>query len=252
MIGDLGPGRPRLEMWLDRFTRSRGRRFWFGFVTETRRAQLQHLVDRASRGMGSPYRIADNDIQEDPYVRLTDPLDKGGFGRPVHETYRFGWYFYGVYVADPASTRASVRRLLALAPEFYERVARVWRHSVRSRKGKGTIVADESIILSRHLAHERSSFLATRRKVMDDFRCSVCSMQFQDVYGNLGINFAEAHHLVPLGQLGKRVRTTLEDLGTVCANCHRMLHRLGGKPDDVRALRRIVRRSRASGTGEKR
>jgi predicted HNH restriction endonuclease len=44
-----------------------------------------------------------------------------------------------------------------------------------------------------------------------------------------------------------RVRsTTVEDLITVCSNCHRMLHRMssGGFQDIVR-LKQIVRRGRA-------
>ena len=34
----------------------------------------------------------------------------------------------------------------------------------------------------------------------------------------------EVHHKIPLGELGKRRKTRLEDLMCVCANCHRVLH----------------------------
>jgi hypothetical protein len=49
-------------------------------------------------------------------------------------------------------------------------------------------------------------------------------------------------HRVPLGQLRDQVKTRVEDLITVCANCHRMLHRMAGTRDDASKLKRTVRR----------
>ena len=34
------------------------------------------------------------------------------------------------------------------------------------------------------------------------------------------------------------------DLVTVCGNCHRMLHRMDGKPDDIAKLKAIIRKNR--------
>jgi predicted HNH restriction endonuclease len=77
---------------------------------------------------------------------------------------------------------------------------------------------------------------------MDKHTCQVCGMRFEDIYGNLGEDFAEAHHVVPLSKLRGKVETRIEDLRTVCANCHRMLHKMQGKKGDVEKLRAIVRR----------
>jgi predicted HNH restriction endonuclease len=60
------------------------------------------------------------------------------------------------------------------------------------------------------------------------------------MYGKLGRTFAEAHHRVPLSQLKGKVLTELKDLVTVCSNCHRMLHRMDGKTNDLKKLRAIV------------
>jgi 5-methylcytosine-specific restriction protein A len=73
----------------------------------------------------------------------------------------------------------------------------------------------------------------------------VCDDRFEDLYGNLGVEFAEAHHIVPLSKLSGMVKTSLEDLMSVCANCHRMLHRMSGKPNDIARLRAIVQEQRA-------
>jgi len=93
-----------------------------------------------------------------------------------------------------------------------------------------------------HLQRERSSYLATERKIYDDYECQVCGLSFEEAYGTLGEGFAEAHHRVPLHRLKGRTRTRLDDLSTVCANCHRMLHKMKGRRDDVERLKTIVKR----------
>jgi predicted HNH restriction endonuclease len=97
-----------------------------------------------------------------------------------------------------------------------------------------------------HLRRERSHLLATECKIRDNYECKVCGLTFAHVYGKLGVGFAEAHHRVPLSQLKEHVKMRLRDLATVCANCHRMLHRMEGKRDDITKLRDVVRRHRAA------
>jgi hypothetical protein len=55
--------------------------------------------------------------------------------------------------------------------------------------------------------------------------CEVCEFDFSDRYGELGDDFIEAHHRVPLSESNAEVETSVDDLAMVCANCHRMLHR---------------------------
>ncbi len=55
--------------------------------------------------------------------------------------------------------------------------------------------------------------------------CQVCGFDFLDRYGEVGRDFIEAHHTVPLSSLKGEIKTKLSDLALVCANCHRMLHR---------------------------
>lgn len=88
----------------------------------------------------------------------------------------------------------------------------------------------EGRILTRlHLQKERNSKVVERKKaqVLDKFgrlACEVCGFDFAEVYGELGVGFAECHHLIPLAELDAEVKTRLSDLAIVCANCHRMLH----------------------------
>jgi 5-methylcytosine-specific restriction protein A len=72
-------------------------------------------------------------------------------------------------------------------------------------------------------------------------RCEVpgCGFDFEQVYGRLGANYAQVHHLTPLSAQAEVVQTTLKDLAVVCANCHAMIH-LGGK---CRPLSELIRSS---------
>jgi predicted HNH restriction endonuclease len=61
-------------------------------------------------------------------------------------------------------------------------------------------------------------------------KCEVpgCGFDFEAVYGELGRDYAQVHHLKPLGDRTTPSETKLNDLAIVCANCHAMIHR-GGK-----------------------
>ena len=56
--------------------------------------------------------------------------------------------------------------------------------------------------------------------------CEACGFDFQSTYGELGEGFCEVHHRTPLAELDGETKTTLKGLAVVCANCHRMLHRM--------------------------
>ena len=51
------------------------------------------------------------------------------------------------------------------------------------------------------------------------------SMNFEQVYGELGKDYIEVHHLHPVSQ-GERQVNPIEDLIPLCSNCHSMIHRL--------------------------
>ena len=56
--------------------------------------------------------------------------------------------------------------------------------------------------------------------------CRVCRFDFASKYGDLGREFIEVHHLVPVSAMGGAYRVDpIKDLVPVCSNCHAMLHR---------------------------
>jgi predicted HNH restriction endonuclease len=92
----------------------------------------------------------------------------------------------------------------------------------------------EKLALVRHRKREQSlrdAKVAEARKFGNGkLKCEVlkCSFDFEAVYGELGRDYAQVHHLKPLADRTKPSQTKLDDLAIVCANCHAMIHR-GGK-----------------------
>ena len=86
-----------------------------------------------------------------------------------------------------------------------------------------------------HLRRERSSSIIKAKKkatlqATGKLRCEICGFDFKDAYGELGDEFCEVHHLLPLSKADGVVRTAVEDLAIVCSNCHRVIHRTDPMP----------------------
>lgn len=66
-----------------------------------------------------------------------------------------------------------------------------------------------------------------RRKCLDHYgsSCSVCEMDFEAEYGEIGTGFIHVHHLLELSSIGTEYEVDpIADLRPVCPNCHAMLH----------------------------
>lgn len=62
----------------------------------------------------------------------------------------------------------------------------------------------------------------TRKLSLDT--CEICGFNYLNYYGEVGKDYIEIHHIKPLYQ-GERFPDPQTDMISVCANCHRMLHR---------------------------
>ncbi|MFB1098291.1 HNH endonuclease [Terribacillus sp. JSM ZJ617] len=54
--------------------------------------------------------------------------------------------------------------------------------------------------------------------------CEVCGFDFYEKYGEIGQDFIEGHHTVPVSELKDGDVTRVADIDLVCSNCHSMLH----------------------------
>jgi predicted HNH restriction endonuclease len=180
---------------------------------------------------------------------LNKPLRRDEYNRPIYEHYEYGektnYFFYGVYVPTEKNSGDNVSRMVKRAADFFSEV--MWllpKQSTAEAKTKVYPQLERSVV-RKHLVRERSPELAKACKQRDGYRCKVCDMTFADVYGEeLGAEFAEAHHLHPLSKKLAKEKTRLEELVTVCSNCHRMLHQMRGNEHDLDRLRRVLRDQR--------
>jgi 5-methylcytosine-specific restriction endonuclease McrA len=240
-IGYLGNKKLRLSVWLDRFSGYPDRKFYACFWSP-QRAPLVSIKKRLDATLWPVREISMNDTTREDFLFLTDRLKRSEFNKPILEKYEGGRTFFGIY--DP--TRETSDRInpyfVDRAVAFFLDVAESLPDTKPNNGETETYPQIERTLVKTHLQRERSRLLAHDCKERDQYECQVCGMRFEDFYGKLGKDFAEAHHLVPLGKLKGEVRTELEDLITVCANCHRMLHKMDGKADDYKKLRATVRR----------
>tara|TARA_B100001123_G_C15133997_1_gene956573 strand:+ start:110 stop:847 length:738 start_codon:yes stop_codon:yes gene_type:complete len=101
------------------------------------------------------------------------------------------------------------------------------------------------LLLSVHRRRERNATLSKNKKrsalrKFGKLICEVCDFVFSEKYGEIGEGFIEAHHKMPLSELPPGiVKTKLSDLALVCSNCHRMLHKKGGR-ESVESLKTTV------------
>lgn len=92
--------------------------------------------------------------------------------------------------------------------------------------------------------YERSSIARAKCIEYHGSRCTVCGLNFVDLYGNLGYGFIHIHHVIPISQVGSRYKVDYKkDLVPVCPNCHAMLHRTNeeGKETSIEELRSIIK-----------
>lgn len=95
--------------------------------------------------------------------------------------------------------------------------------------------------------YERSTIARAKYLDAHGHTCKVCEVNFEEVYGAVGIGFIHVHHIVPLHTIGKSYKIDyINDLVPVCPNCHAMLHReIDGKYYTVSELAEIVQSKRA-------
>lgn len=55
--------------------------------------------------------------------------------------------------------------------------------------------------------------------------CEACGFDFEKTYGEIGEDFIEAHHNIPVSELKEGDVTRPSDISLLCSCCHRMAHR---------------------------
>jgi 5-methylcytosine-specific restriction endonuclease McrA len=237
-----------LEIWLDCWTRAPTRRVVF-CLSARRQEHIERVAELVRSEFGRTRILADRDWEESHgHAQLKRPLPLSGFGRPIVELYGSGgsWSFVSLYHRErPRFTRPPSHVLIRDGTRFFsDFITAIIGARAQKQQGRDFPKEINRTAVRLHRERERSSATALSAKIRDSFVCQVCGFSFVHVYGRLGNGVAEAHHRIPLSKLNTGVRTRPDDLITVCANCHRMLHRLSGDRDDPERLRKIIATAR--------
>jgi 5-methylcytosine-specific restriction protein A len=90
--------------------------------------------------------------------------------------------------------------------------------------------AEGEILERMHKSRERNIQVVQIAK--DNFRkyhgklfCEVCGFDFEAIYGEIGKDFIEGHHIKAISDMQPGDTTKAEDIAILCANCHRMIHK---------------------------
>jgi len=81
-----------------------------------------------------------------------------------------------------------------------------------------------------HRSRERSSKVISAAKSNFKLKngrvfCEVCGFDFEKEYGDIGIDFIEGHHTIPVSEMKENHKTSPVDIVLLCSNCHRMAHK---------------------------
>lgn len=89
--------------------------------------------------------------------------------------------------------------------------------------------------------YERSPKLRAKAIEIHGYKCKACGFDFYENYGELGKDFIEVHHVVPLFSVKDEITVEPEtDLVCLCSNCHRMIHRVRDRIMSIEELRKII------------
>jgi len=169
---------------------------------------------------------------------MKSPLPKHMYANPIKELYS-PWSFYTRYFPDPVEPQLKKHpKLVNIAADFFQVVVGSATAIIVGNLGGDYSSVKNRTAVKTHIWRERNTALAFKAKVRDGFTCQICRVSFPELYGKLGVGFAEVHHIVQLSSLNATAETTLAQLLTVCANCHRMLHKLNGKKSDIGILKK--------------
>lgn len=94
--------------------------------------------------------------------------------------------------------------------------------------------------------YERSDKLRQRCLTLNGYKCAVCGMDFETVYGEIGRGYIEVHHTRPISTYKDEHEVPNCELVPLCSNCHSMIHRAGSDykhPISVDELKSIYHRN---------
>lgn len=144
-----------------------------------------------------------------------------------------------VFLSDKITNRAYSNELISKISMYISLITRILISFSIENSNKETITENDRKI-DLHITRERKIKFKENAKYRDNYTCKICCFNANRKYGNVAFAALEVHHIQPLYHSNKIVKTTLNDLITLCSNCHSMLHKLGGTKQQIIRLKNII------------
>lgn len=94
--------------------------------------------------------------------------------------------------------------------------------------------------------YERKPENRTAAIKIHGLKCMACGFDFEAVYGELGKDFIEVHHAIPLSSVDEEIEVNPKtDLICLCSNCHSMVHRNRMHTLTLEELKSFIRQATA-------
>lgn len=171
-------------------------------------------------------------ISDDPDANVfsSDPISLAGSGA-LPAGYEAGHVLGAHYHEDSMpSDKQLERELHAILRAYLRLTARGGLDpSIEDSEEKGSNKIIEKRQYRFHRKIERDSRASAMAKKIHGYYCQACGFNFHEVYGQLGKEFIEAHHLKPLANLPENQPVPQDphnDFAVLCSNCHRMIHKM--------------------------
>lgn len=99
---------------------------------------------------------------------------------------------------------------------------------------------EEIVVTETHKKHERNRRNRILCLAIKGYTCSVCGINFKDVYGDIGKDYIEIHHHIPVASMKDgHIVNISDELFPLCSNCHSMVHRRN-PPYSIEELRSMI------------
>ena len=116
---------------------------------------------------------------------------------------------------------------------------------------QGDATQCDSLVIDKHLEGRAVKYYTTKYErsranrdaaiQIHGLTCMVCGFNFEAVYGDIGRDYIEVHHVKPLYSLDEEVEIDPQnDLVCLCSNCHRMIHRRCDSILSVSELKKLI------------
>lgn len=180
-------------------------------------------------------------LGEETIKDFSDPLDlkldfipKETTSRRLGLAYEAGniasKFYHRTAIPDDAVLKKDLEELLEIYFILFEKVS--LEKNIQISEEKEDLWFEDLTKYRIHRVTERNQSLSKRVKQLQGYVCKACGFNFEARYGEIGKEFIESHHTVPISSLNK-VKIQLDpmqDFTVLCSNCHRMIHRIKPTP----------------------